>query len=179
MYKTVVLNVVGLTPGLLGPSTPHLNAFAEQGKQATINTYLPAVTCSVQATFLTGRYPDEHGVVGNGWYFRDENDIRFWRQSNALIQRPKIWEAARALIQPLPVRICSGGLICIRRPIRGDSRPMYPADGRKLPDVYTAPADLRDVIAKRTGELFHSLTSGVLYSIRATKWIADATKLVD
>jgi predicted AlkP superfamily pyrophosphatase or phosphodiesterase len=57
MRKTVVMNVVGLTPRLLGPATPHLSRFVEQGKLATIDTVLPAVTCSVQATFLTGRYP--------------------------------------------------------------------------------------------------------------------------
>src|SRR5258706_11731229 len=97
MRKTVVINVVGLTPRLLGSATPRLRAFAEQGKQATIDAALPAVTCSMQATFLTRCYPNEHGVVGNGWYFRDEAEIKFWRQSNALIQPPKLWEATRGL----------------------------------------------------------------------------------
>ena len=97
MHKTVVMNAVGLTPGLLGPATPRLCAFLQRGKMATINALLPAVTCSVQATFLTGRYPNEHGVVGNGWYSRDECEVKFWRQSNALIQSPKVWETARSL----------------------------------------------------------------------------------
>ncbi len=60
MRKTVVINVVGLTASLLGPATPCLRTFAEQGKLATIEPVLPAVTCSAQATFLTGCYPNEH-----------------------------------------------------------------------------------------------------------------------
>ncbi|HSH59741.1 MAG TPA: alkaline phosphatase family protein, partial [Acidimicrobiales bacterium] len=95
MRKTVVINAVGLAPNLLGQSTPRLRAFAERGKLATVATVVPAVTCAVQATYLTGAYPDRHGIVGNGWYFRDDCEIRFWRQSNKLVQSPKVWEVAR------------------------------------------------------------------------------------
>ncbi len=58
---------------------------------------LPAVTCSVQATYLTGKLPDEHGIVANGWYFRDECEVKFWRQSNKLVQAPKVWEIAKSI----------------------------------------------------------------------------------
>ncbi|MCC5619571.1 alkaline phosphatase family protein, partial [Nostoc sp. CHAB 5836] len=82
MQKTVVINVVGLTPSLLGENTPFLSSWAAIGQVASIGTVLPAVTCSVQATYLTGKLPDEHGIVANGWYFRDECEVKFWRQSN-------------------------------------------------------------------------------------------------
>ena len=91
MKKTVVLNVVGLTSSLLGQHTPFLSNWAARGQVVPVKSMLPAVTCSVQATYLTGKYPNEHGIVGNGWYFRDECEIKFWRQSNKLIQAPKIW----------------------------------------------------------------------------------------
>ena len=90
MKKTVVLNVVGLTSRLLGENTPFLQKWSEKGKQLTIKPILPAVTCSSQATYFTGRLPSEHGIVGNGWRFRDEYEIKFWRQSNKLVQQPKI-----------------------------------------------------------------------------------------
>ncbi len=35
---------------------------------------------------LTGLQPSRHGIVGNGWYFRETSEIRFWQQSNSLIQ---------------------------------------------------------------------------------------------
>mgnify|MGYP003288201272 CR=1 FL=1 len=56
---------------------------------------LSAVTCSVQATLLTGLAPSGHGVVGNGWYFRELGEPLLWRQSNALVCGEKVWETAR------------------------------------------------------------------------------------
>ena len=65
---------------------------------------LPAVTCTVQATYLTGTWPSEHGIVGNGWYFRDECEVRFWRQSNQLVQGAEVWEIGRAARSDLHLR---------------------------------------------------------------------------
>src|ERR671931_199358 len=96
MRKTVVINVVGLTPALLGPSTPNLSEWIGSGKTVAVQPVFPAVTCTAQATYLTGEHPARHGIVANGWYFRDECEIKFWRQSNKLVQRPKVWETARA-----------------------------------------------------------------------------------
>ena len=93
--RLAVLNVVGLTPALLD-HLPRIRAFAGRGEVRPVEAMLPAVTCSVQATYLTGRWPSEHGVVGNGWYFKDECEVKFWRQSNHLIQAPKLWDALRA-----------------------------------------------------------------------------------
>ena len=96
MQKTAVLNVVGLTPALLGPSMPRLSAWAGRGRRVPITAAFPAVTCTAQADYLTGVYPEQHGIVANGWYFRDDAEVRFWRQSNRLVQAPKIWDVARA-----------------------------------------------------------------------------------
>src|SRR5262245_50354731 len=92
--KTVVINVVGLTKRLLA-HMPTLAEFASAGKVATIGHVTPAVTCSVQATYLTGCIPSEHGIVGNGWYDRDDCEIKFWKQSDKLVQRPRIWDLGR------------------------------------------------------------------------------------
>src|SRR3712207_6818775 len=97
MNKTVVLNVVGLSPSLLGEHTPALSRWAAPGKTVPIAPVLPAVTCTAQATYLTGKMPNEHGIVANGWYFRDECEVKFWRQSNKLVQAPKVWDLARSL----------------------------------------------------------------------------------
>src|SRR5207237_9427942 len=83
MHKTVVINAVGLSPGLLSAQgTPRLAALRDAGAMAAIESVMPAVTTSVQSTYLTGKWPAEHGVVGNGWYFRDTAEVRFWLQSN-------------------------------------------------------------------------------------------------
>lgn len=82
------------SPRLL-PSMPRLSALAREGFQACLGTVLSAVTCSVQATLLTGLAPSGHGVVGNGWYFRELGEPLLWRQSNALVCGEKVWETAR------------------------------------------------------------------------------------
>ena len=150
MQKTAVINVVGLTSGLIGEHTPFLASWA--GHTGAIEPVLPAVTCSVQATYLTGVMPTEHGVVANGWYFRDECEVKFWRQSNKLIQAPKVWETARERDSSFTVanmfwwyNMYSSADYSVT------PRPMYPADGLKLPDVYSYPADLRTQLQEELG----------------------------
>jgi predicted AlkP superfamily pyrophosphatase or phosphodiesterase len=180
LRKTVVLNVVGLTPALLGPHTPRLSQFIGAGHLASVVPVLPAVTTTVQSTYLTGAYPSEHGVVGNGWYFRDELEIKFWRQSNRLVERPKIWERARALD---PDFTCSNLCWWFNMYSSADwavtPRPMYPADGRKLPDVWAHPDELRHALQRELGQFPLFRFWGPATDISATRWIADATMWID
>ena len=95
MRPTIVLLVVGLTPQHLGPDTPRLTALARAGAMRPLRTVTPAVTCTVQATFMTGGLPRDHGIVANGWLFRDLMEVWLWRQSNRLVAGEKLWEAGR------------------------------------------------------------------------------------
>ncbi len=180
MQKTVVLNVVGLTPSLLGKHTPFLSAWAAPGKIAAIKPVLPAVTCSVQATYLTGKLPDEHGIVGNGWYFRDECEVKFWKQSNQLVQAPKIWEIAKSIE---PNFTCANLFWWYNMYSSVDyaitPRPMYPADGRKIPDIYTKPSEVRSLIQSDLHQfpLFSFWASNT--SITASQWIANSAKWIE
>src|SRR4051794_3999237 len=97
MQKTVVLNVVGLTSKLLDSAAPSLSKWAQGATRTFITPAFPAVTCTAQSDYLTGRYPSDHGIVGNGWYSREDCEVRFWKQSNKLVESPKIWDYARSL----------------------------------------------------------------------------------
>lgn len=180
MHKTVVLNVVGLTPGLLGESMPALTRWAGQGTLARIKSAFPAVTCSAQADYLTGQLPTAHGIVGNGWYSREDAEVKFWKQSNLLVQAPKIYETARAAD---PSFTCANLFWWFNMYSTADysvtPRPMYPADGRKIPDVYTRPSSLRDELQSALGTFPLFEFWGPRASIRSTRWIADAAKQVD
>ncbi len=180
MHKTVVLNVVGLTPALLGEATPALSAFAARGKQAAIEAVTPAVTCTAQATYYTGVLPRDHGIVGNGWYFADECEVKFWRQSNKLVEAPKIWDIAR---QMDPAFTCANYFNWYNMYSSVDysitPRPMYPADGRKLPDIYTQPAELRDELQREFGTFPLFDFWGPRTSIRSSRWIADSAMHTD
>ncbi|MEM9829827.1 MAG: nucleotide pyrophosphatase/phosphodiesterase family protein [Bacteroidota bacterium] len=180
MQKTVVINVVALSGRVLGEHTPFLKRWSEQGKQVAVKPVLPAVTCSAQSTYLTGKWPTEHGVVGNGWYFRDECEIKFWRQSNKLVQAPKIWEVAR---QSDPDFTCANLFWWYNMYSSVDfavtPRPLYPADGRKLPDIYTQPMGLRHRLQQELGQFPLFEFWGPNANINSTKWIAEAAKKVD
>ncbi|BBD58967.1 hypothetical protein NIES2109_17460 [Nostoc sp. HK-01] len=180
MQKTVVLNVVGLTPNLIGEHTPFLSRWTSTGKAVTIEPILPAVTCTAQATYLTGKSPDEHGIVANGWYFRDECEIKFWRQSNKLVQAPKVWDIAKQID---PNFTCANLFWWYNMYSSADyavtPRPMYPADGRKIPDIYTQPENLRSQLQSQLGQFPLFNFWGPNTSIRATQWIADSAKFVE
>ena len=175
MKRTLVLNVVGLTPALVGEHTPALAAFARRGAQRPLTTVLPAVTCSVQSTLTTGLAPSGHGCVGNGWYFRDIAEINFWRQSNHLVAGDKIWDAAR---RRDPSFTCAKLFwwwnMYSTADVAVTPRPMYPADGRKLPDLHTHPAALRDHLQARLGPFPLFEFWGPRAGIAASQWIARA-----
>ena len=180
MQRTAVLNVVGLTPACLGAHMPKLTTWAARGQQANITPMLPAVTCSVQATYLTGKYPSEHGIVANGWYFRDECEVKFWRQSNALVQAPKIWEIARERDLTFT---CANLFWWYNMYSSVDyavtPRPMYPADGRKLPDIHTYPAAIRSKLQDELGPFPLFKFWGPATTIESSQWIANSAKWIE
>ncbi|MEM9382444.1 MAG: alkaline phosphatase family protein, partial [Planctomycetota bacterium] len=96
MQPVLLLDVVGLTRRqVTAEVTPNLAALGARGSIAPMRAVLPAVTCSAQATMLTGALPSEHGAVGNGWRDPASFDVALWRQSNHLVTGEKIYEAAR------------------------------------------------------------------------------------
>jgi predicted AlkP superfamily pyrophosphatase or phosphodiesterase len=176
--RLVVLDVVGLTPRLL-PSMPRLSALARDGFQAWLGTVLPAVTCPVQATLLTGLAPSGHGIVGNGWYFRELGEPLFWRQSNALVGGKKLWETARETMPGYrAANLCWWYAMGASTDITITPKPIYHADGRKSPDCYTLPAGLRDELTRRHGRfpLFRYWGPGA--GIASSAWIARAAEHV-
>ena len=180
MHRTVVLNVVGLTPAFIGPEMPRLAKWASTGRTAGIVPAFPALTTTAQSDYVTGQYPAVHGIVGNGWYSREDCEIRFWKQSNPLVQSPKIWEAARAID---PAFTAANMFWWYNMYSTVDyavtPRPMYPADGRKLPDVHSKPGSLRDDLQRDLGQFPLFEFWGPRSSIRSTQWIAEASKRVE
>jgi predicted AlkP superfamily pyrophosphatase or phosphodiesterase len=173
LRQTLVLNVVGLTPRMLGEHTPNLSALARRGAMRPLRTITPAVTCSVQSTFTTGTLPREHGCVANGWYFRDLAEVWLWRQSNKLVGGEKIWEAAR---KREPTFTCAKLFWWYNMYSSADvavtPRPQYPADGRKIPDFYTQPAALHTELLAELGPFPLFNFWGPTADIRSTQWIA-------
>jgi len=169
---------VGLTPALLGENTPNLNRLANDGFRATVTPPLPAVTCTSQATLLTGRAPREHGIVANGWYFRDLAEVLFWRQSNRLVQGEKVWETAR---RARPGLTCANLFGWYNMGSTVDwsvtPRPIYPADGRKIIAIYGEPPALPAWLEGELGPFPFFDFWGPAAGLPSSGWIADAAAL--
>ena len=174
----VVLDVAGLTGRLL-PYTPRIASLASGGFRASLDTVLPAVTLSVQGTLLTGLAPSGHGAVGNGWYFRDLAQVMLWRQSSHLLSGERVWEAARARWPGFrTAKLFWWFNMYASAEIAVTPRPAYPADGRKLPDLYTRPAGLARSLQAELGTfpLFHFW--GPAADLRSSRWIAESARLL-
>jgi predicted AlkP superfamily pyrophosphatase or phosphodiesterase len=162
MHPTLALIVVGLTDELLAHA-PNLQRLAGTSGKRWLRSITPAVTCSVHATYTTGELPTGHGVVANGWYFRDLAEVWLWRQSNALVGGEKVWDAARRRDPAFTVaQLFWWYNMYSSVDYAVTPRPLYLADGRKMPDIYTELGPF---------PLFHFW--GPRADIRSSRWIAD------
>lgn len=180
MNKTVVIDIVGLSTSVIGEHTPFLKKYIASKNLTTIEPLLPAVTTAVQSAYLTGTYPVANGIVGNGWYDRIDSEVKFWKQSNKLVAGDKIWDKAK---KEDPSFTSSMMFWWYNMYSTADysvtPRPNYLADGRKMPDCYTHPAELRDILQEKLGQfpLFQFWGPGA--NIKSSKWIADASMYTD
>lgn len=176
MEKTLVILVVGLSPSLLGEHTPHINKLVDKGALRPLNTVTPAVTCTVQSTLVTGEPPSGHGAVANGWYFRDLSEIWLWRQSNKLVGGEKIWDAGRKRNpQFTTAKMFWWYNMYADVEWSATPRPMYPADGRKIPDHYAWPKELHDELDDKLGQFPLFNFWGPTADIVSSEWIAKST----
>ncbi len=192
MNRLAVINVVGLTESLLGEHTPRIAGFRQRGVLAQIAPAFPAVTCSAQSNYLTGKLPAQHGIVGNGWYNRELAEVQFWKQSNHLVQQPKIWDAIRERStignRQSSIANCFWWFNMYSTVDYSITpRPMYPADGRKIFDIYSWPYSIRTEIKRDLGEFpffgFWGPAAGVQTpqgaADCASRWIAEAAKWME
>lgn len=186
--RIAVLNIVGLCDRHIGMAMPNIWSARDTGKQAFIDPAFPAVTCTAQSDYLTGTTADEHGVVGNGWYNREQSEVQFWKQSNHLVQGPKVWETLREKHEGFT---CAKIFWWYNMYSSADwsvtPRPMYPADGRKEFDIYAHPASLRSDLTHDLGEFpfpgFWGPAAGVDTPKGSadcvSRWIAEAAKWIE
>jgi predicted AlkP superfamily pyrophosphatase or phosphodiesterase len=195
MNRLVVINVVGLTEALIGEHTPRISAFRQGGALACIAPAFPAVTCTAQSNYLTGKTPSEHGIVGNGWYNRELAEVQFWKQSNHLVQSPKIWDALReqkSRIANHESRITAANCFWWYNMYSTvdyslTPRPIYRADGGKVFDIHSWPYSIRAEIKKDLGEFPFFGFWGPAAGLKtpqgsadcATRWIAESAKWIE
>jgi predicted AlkP superfamily pyrophosphatase or phosphodiesterase len=192
MNRLAAINVVGLTEALIGEYTPRILEFAKRGALAQIAPAFPAVTCTAQSNYLTGKLPREHGIVGNGWFNREFAETQFWKQSNHIVHGKKIWDALREQSQIVnPKSSIANCFWWFNMYSSVDysitPRPIYKADGGKIFDIYSWPYSIREEIKKDLGEFpffnFWGPAAGIDSpqgkADAASRWIAESAKWIE
>jgi predicted AlkP superfamily pyrophosphatase or phosphodiesterase len=173
----IFLNAVGLTPRLL-EHAPRLAAIAQNGWVRSVPEVVPAVTCTAQATILTGEPVQRHGIVANGWLFRDTNEVRFWQQSNRLLQAEPLYATARRRAQERGRRFKTAKLFWwfnqgAAVDVSVTPKPWYGIDGNKVFGITGTPPGYSDELESRLGLFPFSAFWGPTAGLPSTRWIAQ------
>ena len=178
--RIAVIDVVGLNKNALR-FMPRLSAWAQKRKITSFPPTFPALTCSAQATYLTGMTPREHGIVGNGWFHKSFNEVQFWKQSEQLIHGELLWDTLKQRFGESFT--CAKIFWWFNMYSSADwtitPRPMYPADGRKVFDIYTHPMKMREEIKQDLGEFPFPFFWGPMAGKKSSLWIAESAKWIE
>lgn len=176
MQPILWINAVGLTRRWLAYA-PRLQAIAAEGWVADMPEVLPAVTCTAQATLLTGEWPNKHGIVANGWLFHSTNEVRFWQQCNRLIQAEPLYETARRQAAARGRAFKSAKLFWwfnqgAAVDISVTPKPHYGIDGNKVFGIAGTPPGLTDGLERALGPFPFPAFWGPMAGRASTEWIA-------
>lgn len=172
----VLVNAVGLTPRLL-PHAPRLAALAKRGWAVPMGDVVPAVTMTAQATMLTGQAVERHGIVGNGWLFRDTNEVRFWQQSNRLMQAEPVYATARRRARERGRPFTCAKLFWWFNQgadvdVSVTPKPHYGIDGSKVFGITGTPDGYPDELERKLGPFPFFTFWGPGAGLPCTEWIA-------
>jgi predicted AlkP superfamily pyrophosphatase or phosphodiesterase len=173
----ILLSVPGLRKQDLA-AMPTLARLAQQGDQAQLSPSFPCVTCPVQANMTTGVLPSEHGVVANGFFWRDKQQVEMWTAWNDCILRPQIWDTLHrhdasitsAVWFALHSKGCGADRICTPAPIHNP-------DGSESLWCYTKPTEMYGTLRDALGHFPLQHFWGPLSNIKSTAWICDSAVL--
>ena len=179
--RRVVLNVVGLSArDLESGEMPRIAQFAKRGSSAKISPAFPAVTCTAQSDYLTGERASVHGIVGNGWYDRALSEVHFWKQSNRLVQAPKVWDKLHQRSHKLRIaNLFWWYNMGTQADISVTPRPNYLADGGKVFDIATYPYEIKNSLKADLGEFPFKNFWGPAAGLASSQWIANAAQWIE
>jgi predicted AlkP superfamily pyrophosphatase or phosphodiesterase len=154
---------------------PTLARLAAAGDVTNLVPSFPCVTCPVQANMTTGKLPREHGVVANGFYWRDKQKVEMWTAWNECIERPQIWDLLHqhddsitsAVWFPLHSKGAEADWICTPAPIHNP-------DGSESLWCYTRPVEMYGTLRDRLGHFPLQHFWGPMANIKSSAWIADS-----
>jgi predicted AlkP superfamily pyrophosphatase or phosphodiesterase len=171
----VLLSIPGLRRQDVS-AMPRLRGLADgRGTIIPLVPSFPCVTCPVQANLTTGVGPDRHGVIANGFFYRDQGEVEMWTAWNECLQAPQIWELLQrhdpaltsAVWFPLHSKGAKADYICTPAPIHNP-------DGSESLWCYTKPTEMYGELRDALGHFPLMHFWGPLANIKSTDWIVNS-----
>ncbi len=170
----VLLSIPGLRAADVA-SMPRLSALGKGGATLPIAHTFPCVTCPSQAALTTGTTPAEHGVIADGFFWRDRGEVEMWTAWNKVVERPQIWTLLHrhdpaltsAAWFPLLIKGADADFICTPAPIHNP-------DGSESLWCYTKPTELYGQLRDALGHFPLMHFWGPLANIKSTQWIVES-----
>src|SRR5919109_1499750 len=176
MKYSILVDVVGLEEKQLDSGLlPNVAKIAENGEIAKLEPTFPAVTSTVQASILSGKYPREHGIISNGLYDRNTYNVSFWEQSSSLVQSQRIWDTVRknngiktAVLFWQNTMYANSDIVVTPRPIH--------LDDKMVMWCYSKPVGYYEKLKEKLGEFNLASYWGPLASLKSSEWITYAAE---
>ena len=157
--------------------TPNISALAEKGESAKMEPVFPSVTCTVQASILSGRYPNEHGIISNGLYDRNNHSVSFWEQPSALVKRERVWDTLKNKSSSIKTAVLFWqNTMFANSDVVITPRPLHMEDGSMVQWCYSKPVGYYEDMARSLGEFNLATYWGPMASHRSSEWIGKAAE---
>lgn len=173
----IVIDIVGLEEKHLTSSLlPTISTLTEKGESSKMKPVFPAVTSTVQTSFLSGEYPNRHGIISNGFMDRQTYNVLFWEQYNSLVQVPRIWDFIKNKNNNFKTAILFWqNTLYANSDIIITPRPLHLENEMKM-WCYSKPVGYYEQIAEQIGEFDLSSYWGPFASSLSSEWITKAAQ---
>ena len=172
----IILDIVGLESSHLNSNLiPNIAKLANEGVSFEVEPVFPSVTCTVQASLLSGQYPNQHGIISNGLYDKANYTVSFWEQSSSLVQAERIWDVAkRQNSSSIKTAVLFGqNTMYSKSDIVITPRPLHMEDGMVM-WCYSKPVGYYEALKQKYGEFNLATYWGPLASYKSSDWITQA-----
>jgi hypothetical protein len=124
---------------------------------------------------LTGKLPNEHGVIANGFFWRDNQRVEMWTAPNSVIEKPQIWD----LLHQRSIGLTSAAWFPMLSKKSGADYVVMPApihkpDGSEELWCYTKPQEFYGELLGKFGHFPLQHFWGPLANIKSTDWICQS-----
>ncbi|HXS60297.1 MAG TPA: alkaline phosphatase family protein [Candidatus Sulfopaludibacter sp.] len=174
----VVLDIVGLdishvSSGLL----PTISDLAGIGECGYLTPVFPSVTSTVQSSVLSEKYPNQHGIISNGLYDRENYQVSFWEQSSKLVKSERIWDILKKKNNDLKTSILFWqNTMFANSEFVITPRPIHLENGQMDMWCYSRPPGYYEEVSNIIGEFDLYSYWGPFASFKSTEWISKSVE---